>query len=78
VSTLGRTWTETRWTDQAITDVLALRRRGLSYGAIAICLQHFHGLEVNEERVRHIARANGVPAQPRKGRGFTDGARAAA
>lgn len=43
---------------------LRLRRRGLPYTAIAVVLDEYHGLVVNEEQVRAMLRQHGAPPKP--------------
>lgn len=62
-----------RWTQDELEDAMALRRRGLSYGGIAIALNHYypdHGGLLDRDRVRKVLRANGFPAEPRHSRAF--------
>lgn len=66
-----RTWTCTPWTTTALADAIALRERGLSYGSIAIALEHFHGIRpINSERVRNAVRAAGADPEPRHSKGY--------
>lgn len=61
----------TRWTTGARDDAIALRQLGLSYGSIAIALQHFHGIQhITGERVRKTLRAGGIDAEPRNARAY--------
>ena len=52
-----------RWTVPLITAAARLRRRGLSYPAISVVLEDYHGFPVDPDSVRRTLRRHaGCPA----------------
>lgn len=56
------------WHQWKITEIntgLRLRSLGLSYGAIAVVLREYHGMDVTEVAVRGQLRSKGAVPMPR-------------
>lgn len=48
---------------QAVAQAMRLRRRGLTYGSIAIVMGTYHGVYKSEDTWRQALRSRGVPAK---------------
>lgn len=51
------------WTHEAGLDAIALRRLGMSYGSIALAVDHFHGFRPSAEAVRGLCVLAGCPTR---------------